>query len=104
MQWCAVSRESYDNVKMKWFPEVHHHCPGRPTLLVGTKHDLRSCTSETVSTDEGWALARAINVTSYVECSAKTRFGIDNVFKTVADLFLLPNLSPKRKRRRCILL
>jgi hypothetical protein len=25
----------------KWFPEVHHRCPGVPCLIVGTHADLR---------------------------------------------------------------
>ena len=37
-----ISRFSYENVKQKWFPDVKHHCPGVPIILVGTKLDLRS--------------------------------------------------------------
>uniref|UniRef100_A0A7S0JG10 Uncharacterized protein n=1 Tax=Calcidiscus leptoporus TaxID=127549 RepID=A0A7S0JG10_9EUKA len=37
-----ISRASYENVKHKWWPELKHHCPGVPMLLVGTKLDLRS--------------------------------------------------------------
>ena len=34
--------ESYGNVKANWYPEIRHHCPGVPYILVGTKTDLRS--------------------------------------------------------------
>merc|ERR1719316_2479135 len=37
-----ISRASFENVKQKWWPELKHHCPGVPTILVGTKLDLRS--------------------------------------------------------------
>ena len=37
----VVQPESFQNVKSKWFPEVSHHCPNTPIILVGTKLDLR---------------------------------------------------------------
>ena len=37
----VISPPSFENVKEKWFPEVHHHCPGVPCLIVGTQIDLR---------------------------------------------------------------
>ena len=32
---------SLKNVESKWIPEVSHHCPGTPIILLGTKADLR---------------------------------------------------------------
>ena len=37
-----ISRASFENVKQKWYPELKHHCPNVPMILVGTKLDLRS--------------------------------------------------------------
>ena len=35
------SPESFENVSERWLPEIAHHCPNTPYLLVGTKLDLR---------------------------------------------------------------
>ncbi len=32
----VVTYSSYENVKEKWVPEILHHCPKTPFLLVGT--------------------------------------------------------------------
>lgn len=37
----VMSPASFENVKEKWLPEVHHHCPGVPCIIVGTQIDLR---------------------------------------------------------------
>ena len=31
----TVSPSSYENVTTKWYPEVRHHCPDSPILLIG---------------------------------------------------------------------
>src|SRR5688572_5058758 len=37
----VTSPVSFKNVEEKWYPEVHHHCPGVPFLIVGTKIEKR---------------------------------------------------------------
>ncbi len=36
-----VDPASFEKVRAKWCPEVRHHCPAVPLVLVGTKLDLR---------------------------------------------------------------
>lgn len=97
----VTSPASFENVKEKWFPEVHHHCPGVPCLIVGTQIDLREDgqvieklqrqKQRPVPTEMGEKLARELGAVKYVECSALTQKGLKNVFDEVSrPLFHLP--------------
>jgi Ras-related C3 botulinum toxin substrate 1 len=37
-----ISQTSLSNIKAKWHPEIMHHAPSVPYILVGNKSDLRS--------------------------------------------------------------
>ncbi|XP_075957348.1 ras homolog family member Gb isoform X1 [Anarhichas minor] len=106
------SPASYENVKHKWHPEVSHHCPSVPILLVGTKSDLRN-DGETqrklkeqnqmpVSHQQGAALARQIHAVRYLECSALNQDGIKDVFAEAVRAFLNP--TPAVQKKHCVLL
>lgn len=90
----VTSPASFENVKEKWFPEVHHHCPGVPCLIVGTQVDLRDDQGHLdklarqkqrpITTEQGERLARELGAVKYVECSALTQRGLKNVFDEVS--------------------
>lgn len=94
----VTSPASFENVKEKWFPEVHHHCPGVPCLIVGTQVDLRDDQGHLdklarqkqrpITTEQGERLARELGAVKYVECSALTQRGLKNVFDEVSVLSL----------------
>lgn len=85
-----VSPPSFDNVKAKWFPEIEHHAPNVPIILVGTKLDLRddrnttdalrSKKMEPVSYAQALAVAKEIKAHKYLECSALTQRNLKSVF------------------------
>lgn len=85
------SPDSLLNVKEKWNGEVRHFCPNVPIVLVGLKKDLRNdpdtvkylgrMRQEPVRSEEGCAMARLINAYAYMECSAKTKEGVREVFE-----------------------
>jgi len=90
----VTSPASFENVREKWFPEVHHHCPGVPCLIVGTQVDLRDDHQvkeklakqkmSPVSAADGHAMAKQLGAVKYVECSALTQFKLKDVFDEVS--------------------
>lgn len=75
-----------------------------PVLLVGLKKDLRSHpgaieemqrrSTPFVSPQEAEAIARAIGARRYLECSALTGEGVDDVFEVATRASLLINNQP----------
>jgi small GTP-binding protein len=41
LAFSVVNPASFERIKDKWFPEIRHHCPGVPIILLGLKLDLR---------------------------------------------------------------
>lgn len=70
-------RTSFDNIELKWIPELKRSQPNIPIVLVGTKEDLR--TARSVSTDEGQALCKRIKANVFIESSAKTHKNVQLV-------------------------
>ncbi|XP_072849303.2 rho-related GTP-binding protein RhoG-like [Pogona vitticeps] len=104
--------KSYENMKDKWYPEVCHHCPGVPILLVGTKKDLRNNpealkklkeqNQQPVTTQQGVALSKQIHAVKYMECSALSQEGIKDVFTEAVRAVLNP--APAKPKKPCFLL
>ena len=101
---------SFKNVQEKWVPEIKHHCPNVPFLLVGTQVDLRydravldklAKNKETpVSKESGEMLAKSLNAAKYMECSALTGEGVKNVFDEATMQFI--EYEKKRHKAKSI--
>nr|KAF7434128.1 hypothetical protein H0235_002319 [Vespula pensylvanica] len=75
------ARSSYENVASKWYPEIKHHCPHVPIILVGTKSDLRDQDNlDIITPQECKKMKKKIKASKYVECSAVKQEGLENVF------------------------
>uniref|UniRef100_A0A3Q2KV79 Rac family small GTPase 1 n=1 Tax=Equus caballus TaxID=9796 RepID=A0A3Q2KV79_HORSE len=108
-----VSPASFENVRAKWYPEVRHHCPNTPIILVGTKLDLRDDKDTIeklkekkltpITYPQGLAMAKEIGAVKYLECSALTQRGLKTVFDEAIRAVLCPPPVKKRKRK-CLLL
>lgn len=94
---------SLQSVVNKWVPEISDACPGVPYLLIGCKNDLRSDSAlqyyltvpgqepeenDSVSRVKAVSVAQSIMARDYVECCAKTRWNVRNVFKSAAEAIL----------------
>lgn len=104
----VVSRTSFMNVRDKWVPEIQHHCPGAPWVLVGNKADLRDDSSTLdalaikkmtcVTKEEGEALAKALGAVAYIENSALTQQNIKFLFdEAVRQVINRPKTKAKAK-------
>ncbi|KAG0010135.1 Rho GTPase protein rac1, partial [Entomortierella chlamydospora] len=93
-----VSPPSFENVKTKWNPEISHHAPNVPTILVGTKLDLR----EDKDTLDKF-MAKEISAVRYLECSALTQKGLKNVFDEAIRAVLCP-VQPTKRSKKCLIL
>lgn len=92
MCYSIDSPDSLENIPEKWTPEVKHFCPSVPIILVGNKKDLRNddytrrelgkMKQEPVRTEEGRDMATRIGAFDFIECSAKTKDGVREVFET----------------------
>ena len=89
---------SFANVADKWAPEVEHHCPGVPKILVGTKLDLRDSEADIerlqerhqspITQEEGEDMRKKIGAVAYMECSALTQMGLKDIFYRATQLGL----------------
>nr|AEF33430.1 Ras-like GTP-binding protein Rho1 isoform 1 [Crassostrea ariakensis] len=105
------SPDSLENIPEKWTPEVKHFCPNVPIILVGNKKDtrndpntqkeLKKSKQEPVKSQEGQAMAEQIHAFAYLECSAKTKEGVREVFETATRAALQVK---KKKGKKCRLL
>lgn len=112
-----VSPPSFDNVKAKvspntahhvhvpdrdqWYPEIDHHAPGVPIILVGTKLDLRDdeATKDSlrqkkmapIQYEQAVMVAKEIKAQKYLECSALTQRNLKSVFdEAIRSVFQTP--------------
>lgn len=112
------SPDSLDNVEDKWISEVLRFYNGRPIILVGCKLDLRwdnrtieelrKKNQHPVTYEEGEEVRKRIGAFTYLECSAKTREGVRDLFERATratmytpfdEVYYVPNRNTDVKRR-----
>jgi len=106
------SPDSLENIPEKWTPEVRHFCPNVPIILVGNKTDLRTddttkrelqkMKQQPVTVEEGRSMADKIGAYGYMECSARTKEGVRDVFELATRAAL--QVKKRKKKQLCDIL
>lgn len=106
------SPTSVKNVTEKWLPEIRLHCGQCALILVACKIDLRKdpqtidkleqIGEKIITTEMGKSLAAKINADLYMECSAKTYKGVQDLLIQAARLSI-KKYSDHPGNRKCIL-
>jgi Ras-related C3 botulinum toxin substrate 1 len=103
-----ISPASFENVRAKWVPEITHHCPNVPKILVGTKLDLRDDKEAIdrlaekkmapITFEQGLQMGKEIGAVKYMECSALTQKGLKDVFDEAIRAVIAPKVVSKGKK------
>lgn len=112
--FAVTSPTSFRNVQTKWIPEVKHYMPSASIILVGTKKDMRGCTSTAkhlemmgerlVLEEEGHELARKMGCAQYIEVSALTQENLHYMFQRATEEGLATQKKPKKKSKQCVIM
>jgi Ras-related C3 botulinum toxin substrate 1 len=111
--YSVVNPSSFENVKSKWVPELRHHCPDVPIVLVGTKLDLREDPDmikrlqekelSPITGQMAEKMKQEISAVAWGECSARTQKGLKEVFNECIKAVLKPATADtgKKKKKGC---
>lgn len=107
---------SFENVLIKWFPEVKHFCRDTPLILIGCKTDLRkdrecarklrAMNQAPITYIQGEETCKQINGELYLECSAKFQENVEDIFKEATKRALVFRRKQRnyKSKRKCIIL
>ena len=109
-----VNSSSHQNVTSKWIPELRHHCPNTPIILVGTKYDLTE-DYDTITnlakkkempknTKDGEDLCEKLKAIKYLPCSCKDAQSLKDVFDQAIRAVLYPKPQTSEQTRFCNLI
>ena len=101
----AGSYADFEEINSHWCGELRYMCPNVPTILVGSKIDLRDSGLTTISSVEGEAMAKKIGAAKCMEISSLKDIGVTELFEEVVSIGLHYNTTVKgKKKRKCSIL
>lgn len=103
----VVDVDSFRNVVHIWKPEIQRNCPKTPFILVGLKTDLRKNSGNSqgiqrvITRSMGLDMAEKLEAVTYVECSAKKRAGLREVFVAAVQTAMHAPPRKSKKKKSC---
>jgi small GTP-binding protein len=100
--YSTVSPTSFDNIRRRWLPEITHHAPSVPFMLVGTKCDLKSGrpAEQVVSPLEVQKLQSEFGNPDAIECSSMTMQNVKTVMDTAIRIAMKHRERARKGSRR----
>ncbi|XP_022050295.1 rho-related GTP-binding protein RhoF isoform X1 [Acanthochromis polyacanthus] len=107
---------SFENVMIKWYPEVKHFCQDVPVILIGCKTDLRKdkeCARKLkamnlapITYSQGEETRQQMNAELYLECSAKYQENVEDIFREATKKALAFRRKQKnyKRKKKCVVL
>lgn len=83
----VTSRDSFDSVRTVWMRELQTYANPDEMVLMLVANKIDKAAERTVSTAQGQDFAKDLSAL-YMECSAKTKVGIQNAFEELVQTIL----------------
>ncbi|KAJ5078995.1 gtpase crac1b [Anaeramoeba ignava] len=109
--YSIINITSFKNITEKWVPEIRGKLPQVPIIIVGLKTDLRNdlqtlenlrqLNQEPITALQGDQIAKETKSYCYVECSAKKRENLSEIFEQAVNSVKAQKNSKKKK---CLIL
>lgn len=109
-----VSPTSLENVENVWVSEITAGAPNAKKILVGLKKDLRDHfdpsldpLAKPITTEQGKKVGEKIGAVKYLECSAKTKDGLNEIFIEAGRAIINRSNEQKEKeakKKDCLLI
>ncbi|XP_036407851.1 rho-related GTP-binding protein RhoH-like [Megalops cyprinoides] len=101
--YSVANTNSFESVRQRWIGEVREHLPHVPVLVVATQTDLRESgphRANCLPSSEGKRLAHDIHAKGYLECSALSNRGVQQVFECAVRTAI--NQAKRGTRKKAI--
>ena len=100
--YSVANPASLASVRRRWIGEVKEHLPRAPVLVVATQTDQREAgpnQANCTSSSDGKQLAQDIHAKGYLECSALSNRGVQQVFECAVRTAINKTKRGRTRRR-----